>query len=297
MGWRIVYIEQANSMKLYLDNLKVTSDLGEVTIPLSDIHTIIIDNQTVILTVPLINKCSEYNVNLVFCSLEHMPKALINPLNGNYQGPSILKRQLAWSDCLKDIIWKKIVINKIENQNELLKKLNKNIAVINKINDFISEVNEGDLTNREGLAAKMYFRELFGSDFKRFDSDVLNAGLNYGYAILRSQISKTVIAKGLNPNIGIHHIGYDNYFNLSDDIIEVFRPIIDEYVYKMMKESIIFTKENRLGLIKQTTCDVFINGTRQTLFNAIEIFIEKIMNCFESGEIDSYLPIRLIYEL
>lgn len=297
MGWRILYIEQANSMKLYLDNIKVTNDLSEVTIPLSDIHTIVIDNQTVTITVPLINKCSEYNVNLVFCSIEHMPKAFLNPLNGNYQTPSILKKQIEWSQKSKDYIWQKIVINKIDNQNNLLKSLNKNSEVINRINDFTKEVDIGDSGNREGLAAKMYFRELFGPDFKRFNDDVINAGLNYGYAILRSQISKTIIAKGLNPNIGIHHIGYDNFFNLSDDIIEVFRPIIDEYVYKMMNESIIFTKENRLGLVKQTSCDVYINGTKQTLFNAIEIYVERIMFCFESGDIDAYLPIRLIYEL
>ena len=297
MGWRIIYIEQANSMKLYLDNIKVTNDLGEVTIPLSDIHTIVVDNQTVTLTVPLINKCSEYNINMVFCSLEHMPKAFINPLNGNYQAPGILKKQMNWRDELKDIIWSKIVANKINNQNELLKSLNKNIEVINRINEFINEIDAGDTLNREGLAAKMYFRELLGPNFKRFDDDVMNAGLNYGYAVLRSQISKTIIAKGLNPSLGIHHIGYDNFFNLSDDIIEVFRPIIDEYVYKMMRECIIFTKDNRLGLIKQTSCDVYINGTKQTLFNAIEMFIEKILYCFETGDVDGYLPIRLIYEL
>ena len=81
---------------------------------------------------------------------------------------------------------------------------------------------ENDKSNREGLAAKVYFHELFGLDFRRFDDDIINAGLNYGYAILRSQISKTVIAKGLNPCLGIFHKGYDNPFNLSDDIIEVY---------------------------------------------------------------------------
>ena len=297
MGWRILYIEQANSMKLYLDNIKVTNDLGEVTIPLCDVHTIVVDNQQVLISVPLINKCSEYNVNLIFCSLEHMPKCVLNPLNGNFQTPAILKKQLAWSKELKDIIWKKIVINKINNQCDLLSSTNKNIDVINHIREFTKDIDNGDTTNREGLAAKMYFRELFGSKFRRFDEDVKNAGLNYGYAVLRSQISKTIIAKGLNANIGIHHIGYDNFFNLSDDIIEVFRPIIDEYVYKNMIDSILFTKDNRLGLIKQTSKDVYINGTKQTLFNAIEIFLEKIMNCFETGDIEQFSPIKLIYEL
>ena len=129
MGWRIIYIEQANSMKLYLDNVKIINDYGEVTIPLSDIHTIVVDNQLVTLTVPLINKCSEYNVNLIFCSLEHMPQSFISPLNGNYKTPAILKKQMAWSDNFKDVIWKKIVINKIENQNALLKNLTRTLKL------------------------------------------------------------------------------------------------------------------------------------------------------------------------
>ena len=297
MGWRILYIEEADSLRLYLDNIRVNNGVGEVTIPLTDIHTIVIDNQKVVLTVPLINKCSEYNVNLIFCSLEHMPKSLINPISGNYQTPAVLKKQLSWNDKLKDIIWKKIVVNKIDNQNNLLKYLNKDSDVILKINQFKEEVGYGDLTNREGLAAKVYFRELFGPGFKRFDSDIINAGLNYGYAVLRSQISKTIIAKGLNPNIGIHHIGFDNLFNLSDDIIEVFRPIIDEYVYKNMRETIVFSKDDRLGLIRQTSHDVFINGTRQTLFNAIEIFIEKIMTCFEKNNENYFSPVTILYGL
>ena len=175
--------------------------------------------------------------------------------------------------------------------------VNKNTEVINHIREFTKDIDDGDTTNREGLAAKMYFRELFGSNFRRFDEDIHNAGLNYGYAVLRSQISKTIVAKGLNTNIGIHHIGYDNFFNLSDDIIEVFRPIIDEYVYKTMMDSILFTKENRMSLIKQTSKDVYINGTKQTLFNAIEMYLEKIMNCFETGDIEQFSPIKLIYEL
>lgn len=273
------------------------NDIGEITIPLSDIHTIVVDNQVVTLTVSLINKCSEYNINLIFCSLEHMPQSLINPLYGNFQTPYILKKQMMWTEELKDKIWRKIVINKIDNQRDLLISLSKNVDIINKIKKFMYEVEDGDIFNREGLVAKMYFRELFGSNFIRFNDDILNAGLNYGYAILRSQISKTLIAKGLNTTLGIHHIGYNNLFNLSDDIIEVFRPIIDEYVYKMMRNSKIFSKNDRIGLIKQTSTNVYISETKQTLFNGIEIFVEKIMNCFENNDVNFYLPIKLIYEL
>lgn len=154
-----------------------------------------------------------------------------------------------------------------------------------------------DKSNREGLAAKVYFHELFGLDFRRFDDDIINAGLNYGYAILRSQISKTVIAKGLNPCLGIFHKGYDNPFNLSDDIIEVFRPLIDQYAYRNLRDAIIFTKKNRIELIELTGKDAIINFQKQTIFNVISMFIDKIIYIFETGDIESYIPVRLIYEL
>ena len=96
MGWRILYIEEAISVKLYLDNIRIEKETGFLTIPLSDIHTIVIDNQMISVTIPLIVKCSEYNINLVVCSIEHMPKASVISFNGNYQAPLVLKKQIMW---------------------------------------------------------------------------------------------------------------------------------------------------------------------------------------------------------
>lgn len=295
MGWRIIYIEEAMNVRLYLDNLKVEKETTEVTIPLTDIHSLIIDNQKVTMTVPLIAKCAEYNINLIVCSIEHMPTALLQPYNGNFQTPLMLKKQMEWDSFTKSIIHKFIIKNKIQNQIDLLKHLSLDQDVIIKLIQFMDEVNEGDTLNREGLAAKMYFRVLFGKDFKRFDEDVINFGLNYGYSILRSQISKTLIAKGLLPSLGIIHIGYNNPFNLSDDIIEVFRPLVDWYAFMYLKDSIIFKRDHRLELIKLTTQDVIIQGSKQTLLNAISIFIDKIIATFETGDISNFEEIHLIY--
>lgn len=297
MGWRIIYIEEANSVKLYLDNIKVITNTSEALVPLSDIHTLVIDNQMVTMTVPLLNKCAEYNINVILCSLEHLPTCEITSINGNFQSPQILKKQIEWSESIKDLIHQKIMKNKIENQAMLLKHLNKSSDVYDHLMKYANEVNLKDITNREGLAAKIYFRELFGPEFKRFNEDVLNAGLNYGYAILRSQISKTIVAKGLNPTLGIIHKGYNNPFNLSDDIIEVFRPIVDEYVYKKMVGTILFSRNNRIELIECTTKDIYIMDQRQSIFNGIKIFIEQIMTCFETGDVDAYKSVKLIHEL
>lgn len=297
MGWRIVYIENASSVKLYLDNIRIENSNGELTIPLSDIHTLVIDNQVITMTVPLIVKCCEYNINFIICSMEHMPISTISPFIGNYQTPLMLKKQIQWSGELKTFIWQKIIKNKISNQADLLKHLDKSSVSYQILIDYENSVLENDKSNREGLAAKVYFHELFGIDFRRFDDDIINAGLNYGYAILRSQISKTIIAKGLNPCLGIFHKGYDNPFNLSDDLIEIFRPLIDHYVYLNLKDAILFTKKNRIELISLTGNDVMFNNKRQSIFNVISMFVDKLIYIFETGDVESYLPVSLVYEL
>lgn len=116
MGWRIIYIEEAMNVRLYLDNLKVEKETTEVTIPLTDIHSLIIDNQKVTLTIPLIAKCAEYNINLIICSIEHMPTALMQPYNGNFQTPLMIKKQMEWDSSTKSIIHKFIIKNKIKTK-------------------------------------------------------------------------------------------------------------------------------------------------------------------------------------
>ena len=143
----------------------------------------------------------------------------------------------------------------------------------------------------------MYFRELFGDDFIRFDEDIINAGLNYGYSIFRSLISSIIVAKGYLPNLGIFHRGKQNMFNLSDDVIEVFRPIVDHYVYNNMMEDIIFKQEHREALIQLTAKKIEIDGRKQTVNNAIYVYLESILKELETSQ-DVYLfPKPILYDL
>lgn len=230
MAHRIIYIEHTEKLRLYLDNLKIESDQGELLIPISDISVLIIDNYKANLSVQLINKLVECNVSTILCGIDHLPLTQVLPLNGHFSQSGNIMKQIQWEDNKKMLLQKLIVKAKIINQVETLKMNNKSKEVIERLSEFSNEVVLGDAGNREGLAAKMYFREIFGNDFIRFDNDVCNSALNYGYAILRSTISSIVIAKGYIGNIGLFHKGKSNMFNLSDDIIEVFRPIVDNYV-------------------------------------------------------------------
>lgn len=282
MGWRVVYIEESQRLSLYLDNLKVLlSDDQEILIPLKDINSLICDNYKMTMTVQLLNQCAENNINVVICGIDHQPKMMMVPHSAHHTMALVLRKQIYWDDEKKKVLHQNIVQAKINNQISVLKSKKINDVRINRIESFITEVEPGDPGNREGLAAKMYFNLLFGSDFIRFGDDPVNAGLNYGYAILRSQISKIIYSKGLNASIGIFHKGPSNMFNLSDDIIEPFRPIIDSFVYDHLRYANEFTNAHRKALIQLTTEKILINNQKHTIFNAMNMMVESILNYFE----------------
>ena len=298
MSWRIVYIEEADYLSLHLDNLKVTKGNDETTIPLGDINSIIIDNYKTTLSVNLLNKCMDYKVNVVLCDMKHLPNTIIYPYSGNYQASLVLKEQLSWKEENIRRIWKIIVEGKIINQMKVLKENNKSIDVILKLSHYLNEIAPLDVTNREGLAAKLYFRELFGESFLREDENTINACLNYGYSIIRSMIARTLVAKGLNPHIGIYHKGQFNDFNLADDIIEVFRPIIDNYVYNKFLNETFFTREMRLNIVSSLTRKVRYNGKKQSISNVINAYIDSIVQALNTGNYSQiYFPEIKIYDI
>lgn len=299
MGYRVIYIEKCEYLRLYLDNLKVEVKKDTLLIPISDIQILVIDNYQSNLSVPLINKLTDYNVCTIICGVDHLPKSYILPMNGHFSSSGNLAKQICWNQERKDKIHARIVQMKILNQIEILKTNNKDFDVEKKLYEFVSSVVIGDKTNREGLAAKMYFKELFGHDFVRFEEDIVNAGLNYGYAIFRSLITSIIVAKGYIANIGIFHKGKQNMFNLSDDIIEVFRPIVDDYVYNNMIEDIIFKQEHREELIRLTNKKISIDGRKQTVANAISFYLDSIFNYLNSeADLNEVLyPLPIIYDL
>lgn len=283
MSWRIVYIEDSELLTLHLDNILIKYKDEDVTIPISDIHTMIIDNYKTTLSVHLVNSLTKSNINLVLCNLSHMPQSLLLPLHGNHQSSYMLRKQLGWDSHTKSILHQIIIQQKITQQKSLLCYIHADSTSQSILEKYVGEIEPGDVTNREGLSSKVYFRALFGNEFKRFEDDVINAGLNYGYAILRSQISKVIVGKGLNPSLGIFHRGPSNDFNLSDDVIEPFRPLIDFWVYKNLRMEKIFTKEHRLSLIKITLSSVRINHQSQSLFNTITLYVEWILQMIETN--------------
>lgn len=297
MGHRVIYVEKCEHLRLYLDNLKVMVKNDDILFPISDIQILVIDNYQSNISVPLINKLTENNVCTIICGVDHLPKSYILPINGNFATSGNINKQISWKKERKALLHSIIVKYKIENQIEILKQNNKSHEVIKKLYEFVDSIELDDRTNREGLAAKMYFRELFGSDFIRFDDDVINAGLNYGYSIFRSLITSIIVAKGYIANIGIFHKGKQNMFNLSDDIIEVFRPIVDDYVYNTMHDETLFKQEHREKLIQLTNKKILIDSRKQTVANAINQYLDSIFNYLDDETNKVLFPLPIIYDL
>ena len=303
MSWRTIYISECERISLYLDSLLIIKDEEEYKIPLSDIGTIVIEDNKTVITVKLMNKILEYDILLVYCDDCYNPSGILFPLEGHFRQTKHVLNQIKWDEDVKKYLWKEIVQVKLENQAEILAKLSKDSKVIEKILKYSQEVELGDITNREGLGAKIYFRELFGNSFirKKNNGDVINSGLNYGYTILNSKISRIISAKGMLTYLGIHHKGEYNHLNLSCDILEVYRPLVDYFVYKYMQNAKYFSKEDRIELINLLNARIQYNNCMETVVNSMEKYIDFIYRFFETGMLEDKKIPRLkrieFYEL
>lgn len=266
-------------MKLYLDNLKVIKEEQEVLIPLSDIHTIIVDNSRTVVTGQLMNKLTRYHILLIFCDETHHPNVFSLGLYSHHRVYGVLHKQINWSQEAKGKMWQRIVKIKIRNQASLLEYLEKDPQVIKRLRTLADQVEFEDSSNREGHAAKLYFNELFGPTFHRLRGSVdsYNAALNYGYTVLRACVARTIVAYGLHPSFGIGHRNQFNAFNLVDDCMEVFRPIIDFWVVMTIEEDDYLTWETKQLLIRRLSAKILINGQRQTVLNAIDLFVQSFI--------------------
>jgi len=247
--FRSVIVNQGELIKVKDNWLLVTGE-SENKIPIEDIYSVVIDNRAALLSMPAITALTDSGVHILLCNEKHMPVSVVLPLNTHYRPLDVIERQLALGQETKDLIWKKIIRKKIYNQAVVLQKAGVHRKTIGLLKEYIDGVSAGDITNREGLAAKVYFRALFGSAFIRMQDDAINSALNYGYAILRSAVSKSLASYGFNCVLGVHHINKNNPFNLADDLMEPLRPVID-YWADRNHESLLneLTKENRREII------------------------------------------------
>ena len=285
MTWRTVHVRDSEQMRLKLDNLLIKKHGMEVTIPLSDISMVVAEGGDTIVTLRLLSAFSKYNVVLVVCDQNHLPTGIYLAQNGHFRAYKKQLNQLGWTDKQKDKMWQTITYMKIANQLDLLITLDKGDESIKLLADYLDHIGPGDKTNREGHAAKVYFNELFGKKFIRVtqqEADVINAGLNYGYAIVRAQMARIVTGYGLNPIVGVFHKNEYNSFNLVDDLMEPFRQIVDYWVYSNLQDADYLKYSHRLELINLLNARVKFGNENCAVVNAMDKYVKEFMRNMDS---------------
>lgn len=281
MNWRVVVITKRCKLEYKLNYLIVR---GETTtkIFLPEIAVIMIQSTTVAITAVLLSEIIKNKINLIFCDEKHNPQSQLLALYGSFDNSKKIKQQISWNNDLVGAVWTIIVREKIRNQKKLLKK--HNIVEYKNLEGYLHELEYKDVTNREGHAAKVYFNALFGKSFSRDKEVVTNSILNYGYSILLSAFNREIVANGYLTQIGLHHENQFNKFNLSSDLMEPFRPIIDEFCYKYntKKEFGSDIKHKIIDLLNKT---VYIDGKKQVLKNAISIYCKSVFKALNENKV------------
>lgn len=279
MGWRTVIVSKNCKLSYKNDYLIIRSEELKM-IHLSEINMVIVENCMISITSYLINELANKKIKIIFCDEKHNPSCEIMPYYGSFNTSKKILNQIKWEQDKKDKAWKQIVKCKIHNQAMLLKKLE--IEGYQKLLEYEQQVENGDKTNREGHAAKVYFNLLFGQDFVRGVDDNTNIALDYGYSILLSVMNREVVSKGYITPLGINHKSEFNQFNLSCDLMEIFRPLIDEIVYK--NREFAFDKSYKYKLIDVCNKIVNIEDKEQYISNAVPIFMTSVFKFLENNE-------------
>lgn len=281
MSWRTVVVSKRTKLDLQLNYMVVR---GETTtkIHLSEISLLLVESTAVSLTVSLLSELVKRKIKVIFCDEKRNPVSELISYYGSHDTSSKVKKQIEWTKEHKDFVWTEIVTEKIRKQRDLLKMIGKEEEA-DLLTGYIHEVQPGDVTNREGHAAKVYFNALFGLDFTRTADNLINAALNYGYTIILSAFNREITANGYITQLGLFHDNMFNQFNLGSDLMEPFRILVDETVFYM--KLVEFEHSEKMQLVNILNREVFIDGKHNYVNNAIKIYCKSIFDALNEADL------------
>jgi CRISP-associated protein Cas1 len=282
---RTLYFGNPAYLKTKDEQLVFDNTAGEQkTIPIEDIGVLILDHQQITITQALIAKLLENNVAFITCDSKHHPTGLMLNLDCNTLQSLKFKAQIDATVPLKKQLWQQTVTTKINNQASLLETLR---IPTKNMRNWASEVKSGDADNHEAVAAAYYWKNIFPifPDFKR-DREGLppNNLLNYGYAILRAVVARSIVASGMMPTLGIFHKNQYNAYCLADDIMEPYRPFVDKVVWDIVRmhgNYLELTPNMKQQLLNIPAMDVKINNEKSPLMVAVQRTTASLTKCFE----------------
>ncbi|MCU7906778.1 MAG: type II CRISPR-associated endonuclease Cas1 [Candidatus Thiodiazotropha sp. (ex Epidulcina cf. delphinae)] len=250
MAWRSVMVTRPSYLKLKQEALKVEQEDGEVSVPLEDISVLLLDNPRITLTTQLLSACAERQIAVITVGADHHPNGVLLPHLPHSRALKVMNKQLAMAQPQRKRLWQGLVRRKIRNQGGVLRHYGDE-RTGKRLTAMADEVKSGDSRNAEAQASRLYFPALFGLGFGRKQKRFHNAALNYGYAVIRAALSRNLVSYGFITAIGLHHRNEQNSFNLADDFIEPFRPLLDAYLLKQFpdEESEGLTPSHKAALV------------------------------------------------
>ena len=273
MSWRTVVISNSAKLDYQLGFLVVRRE-EVVKIHLSEISVLIIETTAVSLTAALLSELTKKKIKVIFCDEKRNPSSELISYYGAHDTSAKVRTQIKWSQDIKTSVWTEIVTEKIRKQSEVLENFNCQESVMLK--QYIEEIQYGDVTNREGHAAKVYFNALFGKDFSRTEENSINAALNYGYGIILSAVNREITANGYITQLGLFHDNMFNQFNFGSDLMEPFRPLVDVKVKIMAPDK--FEHDEKMQILDILNEEVSIGGRREFVNNAIKVYCHSVFD-------------------
>ena len=279
MGWRSVIITQHAKLTYSMQMMIVQTRDGINQIPIEDINLLLVSTTQAVITSALISKLAQNQTKIIFVDEKDNPVVETAVYYPGARNIAKLKEQFNWDEHLKELLWTKIVSQKIKNQIAVLE--NYHLAKDDVQNE-LDQLEINDESNREAIAARKYFMLLFDKNFVRRDTSAVNAALDYGYAILLSSFNREIVMNGYLTYFGIHHCSQENQFNLASDLMEPFRPFVDYWVkaHERIKE---LTPDIKYGLVELLSLEIKFNGKSTLLTNAITVYVRECLK-FLSGD-------------
>lgn len=285
MAWRVVTIENPARLSVRDNQLVITQEM-ESTLPIEDIDALILDNYGSTITTNLLTALTTKGTTAVICDEKHLPASVLLPYSQHSRQAKVSRQQLSMSQPLKKQLWQQIIISKITNQADVLRYRGLDDSTLRSLSN---DVKSGDTSNRESIAARIYFDQILG-DATRRKPTWHNAALNYGYAMVRSHIARHIAARGLIASQGLFHHNELNSFNLADDLIEPYRAVVDMYILENVAPHHTgdpdsgLTKHDRQLIIDILNYYVTINDKKFTIKHAVERTVESFIECIEVKE-------------
>lgn len=283
MGWRSVVIGNPAQLDFHQRALRVRQDGNTAHVPLEDISIVLIEHPQVTLTSALLSALADAQIAVLTIGADHHPNGVLLPFLPHSRALKVMRAQLGTSHPTQKRLWQTIVQQKIRNQAAVLAQHANADRDTRALLAMAEEVRSGDTDNLEGQAAQRYFRALWGDDFTRNQPRFVNAALNYGYAVVRAAIARSLVAYGFLPAFGIHHRSEQNAFNLADDLIEPYRPLVDAHVlngWSLEPERELAPKDKQ-HLIALLHRDITTTTARQTLLAAIDSTVVSLSQWLE----------------